>query len=195
MEMQREHLQGAEDSELLLELTNRNRHAFDILYNRYWKMVFDAAYKRVESVDDAKDIAQEVFVQLWQRGSKAPIKQLNNYLFIAARNGVFKHFELGSRFISEPDSGDTLQEPTAADQQIMYKDFMRSFASLVDTLPPQQRQIFKMRFEQDMTSQEIAEVLSISPKTVRNLLGKSLAKLKSSYFLAFLLLSYFPTVK
>ncbi|TCC87392.1 sigma-70 family RNA polymerase sigma factor [Pedobacter frigiditerrae] len=193
--MQREHLHGAEDSELLLELTNRNRHAFDILYNRYWKMVFDAAYKRVESVDDAKDIAQEVFVQLWQRGSKTPIKQLNSYLFIAARNGVFRHFELESRFVSDPDKSHTLQEPTSADQHIMYKDFVRSFANLVDTLPPQQRQIFKMRFEQDMTSQEIALALDISPKTVRNLLGKSLSRLKSSYFVIFLLLSYVPVTK
>ncbi|RZK58828.1 MAG: sigma-70 family RNA polymerase sigma factor [Pedobacter sp.] len=193
--MQRENLHGTEDSELLLELTQGNRHAFDIIYNRYWKMVFDAAYKRVENVDDAKDIAQEVFVQLWRRGAKEPIKQLDSYLFVATRNGVFKHFELESRFVSEQYAGDTLQDPTSADQHVMYKDFVRSFANLVDALPPQQRQIFKMRFEQDMSSHEIAQALGISPKTVRNLLGKSLARLKSSYFVVFLLLSCFPAVK
>ncbi|WP_316767589.1 RNA polymerase sigma factor [Pedobacter frigiditerrae] len=195
MKTQRENLHGTEDSELLLELTQGNRYAFDIIYNRYWKMVFDAAYKRVENVDDAKDIAQEVFVQLWRRSAKEPIKQLDSYLFVATRNGVFKHFELESRFVSEQYAGDTLEDPTSADQHVMYKDFVRSFANLVDTLPPQQRQIFKMRFEQDMSSQEIAQVLDISPKTVRNLLGKSLSRLKSSYFVAFLLLSCFPVMK
>ncbi len=192
MKMQKENLHGVEDSELLLELTKGNRHAFDVLYNRYWKKVFDAAYKRVESVDDAKDIAQEVFVQLWQRGSKTPIKQLSNYLFVAARNGVFKHFELESRFVADPNPEYQLQDPLAADQQLMYKDFLKSFSNLIETLPPQQRQIFRMRFDQDMSSQEIADALNISPKTVRNLLGKSLSKLRSSYFVAFLLVCYFP---
>lgn len=193
--MQRENLHGAEDSELLLELSKGNRQAFDVLYNRYWKMVFDAAYKRVDSVDQAKDIAQEVFVQLWRRGTQTPIKQLNSYLFVAARNGVFKHFQQESRFVSDPISNHNLQDSVSADQQIMYKDFVRSFTNLVDTLPPQQRQIFKMRFEEDMTSQEIALALNISPKTVRNQLGKSLATLKSSYFVAFLLLSFMPALK
>lgn len=187
MKMAVENLQRTEDSELLTKLTNGDRAAFDVLYNRHWKMVFDAAYKRVDSVDDAKDIAQEVFVQLWQRRTKTPIKQLSSYLFVAARNGVFKHFEQAHKFLSDPEAADHQPDPTHADQHLLYKEFVQSFAQLVATLPPQQQQIFKMRFEQDMSSQEIAEALGISPKTVRNLLGRSLATLRSSLFTIFIL--------
>jgi RNA polymerase sigma-70 factor (ECF subfamily) len=190
-----ENLSHTEDSELLIELANGNRAAFDVLYNRHWKMVFDAAYKRVDSVDDAKDIAQEVFVQLWQRRTKAPIKQLSGYLFIAARNGVFKHFEQENKFVSDPEGAQNQQDTTFADQPLLFKEFVHNFAQLVATLPPQQQQIFKMRFEQEMSSQEIAVALGISPKTVRNLLGRSLATLKSSIFTVFMVAYCFSTVK
>lgn len=193
--MARENLHQAEDSELLIELANGDRHAFDVLYNRHWKLVFDAAYKRVGSVDDAKDIAQEVFVQLWQRQSKTPIKQLSSYLFVAARNGVFKHFEQGNKFVSDPEAAHNEQDPTLADQHILYKEFVQNFSKLIDSLPPQQQQIFRMRFELDLSSQQIAEALGISPKTVRNLLGRSLTKLKSSYFAIFMLACCFSSAK
>ncbi|SFH34060.1 RNA polymerase sigma factor [Pedobacter insulae] len=195
MRMAVENLHEAEDSELLNELANGNRTAFDLLYNRHWKMVFDAAYKRVESVDDAKDIAQEVFVQLWQRRTKSPIKQIKSYLFVAARNGVFKHFEQSNKFVSNADAAHEEQDPIHADQHLLYKEFVESFAQLVATLPPQQQQIFKMRFEQDMSSQEIAEALGISPKTVRNLLGRSLATLRASLFTFFVVGYYLSSLR
>lgn len=195
MRILRESLHNAEDSELLIELSNGNREAFDVLYHRYWKIVFDAAYKRVDNIDDAKDIAQEVFVQLWQRRTKTPIKQLSSYLFVAARNGVFKHFEHGNKFVGDAQAAYEQHEPILADQHLLYKEFVQNFAKLIDALPPQQQQIFRMRFEQDMTSQQIADKLNLSPKTVRNLLGRSLAKLKSSCFIIFMLACYFPSIK
>jgi RNA polymerase sigma-70 factor (family 1) len=195
MKMAVENLHHAEDSELLIKLTNGDRAAFDALYNRHWKMVFDAAYKRVDNVDDAKDIAQEVFVQLWQRRTKAPIKQLSSYLFVAARNGVFKHFEQQNKFVTGSDAAYHQQDPTFADQPLLYKEFIQNFAQLVAALPPQQQQIFSMRFEKDMSSQEIATALGISPKTVRNLLGRSLTTLKSSIFTLFVIATCFSAVK
>ena len=47
------------DTELLLRLGNGDKHAFDILYNRYWKQVFNAAYKRLGDREQAQDIAQD----------------------------------------------------------------------------------------------------------------------------------------
>ncbi|WP_449437028.1 RNA polymerase sigma factor [Pedobacter steynii] len=56
------------DHELLLQLSEGSKHAFDILYNRYWKLVFNTAFKRLNNMERAQDIAQDVFVQLWVGG-------------------------------------------------------------------------------------------------------------------------------
>ena len=184
---------ASEDRTLLLQLSEGSRHAFDILYNKYWTQVFQTAYKRMNNVEQAQDIAQDVFVQLWTRASKAPIDNLPAYLTVAARNGVFKKMEKEGKYASMPDALHELESPLgAADSGVLHQEFLIAFNKLVDTLPAQQRIIFKMRFEEELSSQQIADTLELSPKTVRNQLGKALATLRSSLLLMHLLIFFLP---
>ncbi len=172
------------DSDLLQRLSKGNRDAFDVLYNRYWKKVFNGAYKRVNDREIAEDITQDIFVQLWIRGSKTLILDLPAYLFVAARNGVYKRMGKEDKYTELPDN---INEDSGlvhhADSKLLYKEFITAFNVLVETLPEQQRIIFKLRFTESLSSQEIAEKLQISPKTVRNHIGKALATLKTEMLL------------
>jgi RNA polymerase sigma-70 factor (ECF subfamily) len=171
----------ANDQVLLAEIGRRNGLAFDVLYNRYWKDVFNIAYKRIRNMDVAQDIAQDVFVQLWTREKATPIDNLPGYLRIAARNGVFKQMEKESRYGELPeDSEELLRSYGLADGHVLYKEFQAAFEALTNSLPPQQRQIFNLRFQEGRSTQEIAEMLNISEKTVRNQMGRALAKLRES---------------
>ncbi|WP_158800073.1 RNA polymerase sigma factor [Pedobacter sp. L105] len=183
---------NAEDTELLLQLSKGNKGAFDILYDKYWKQVFNSAYKRLNDIDYAKDIAQDVFVQLWIRGNKSPIENLPAYLFVVARNSVFKHLEKESRYSAIPDMAQHIEDPlNRADAEVLYDEFLTAFNQLIDQLPTQQRIIFKMRFEEDLSSQQIADILQISPKTVRNQLGKALSTLRASLLMIYLILFFY----
>jgi len=187
-------LYSADDTELLFRLSEGSKPAFDILYNRHWKQVFNAAYKRLNDEQQAQDIAQDVFVQLWIRGTKSPIENLGAYLQISARNGVFKHFEKQGKLSVLPETvvQDVADEHDRADSGMLHQEFLKAFNELVDTLPTQQRIIFKMRFEEDLSSQQIADQLNISPKTVRNQLGKALATLRTSLLVVQLLFMIYP---
>ena len=55
------------DEELLQLLKNDHPVAFDSVYNRYWKTLYHAAYNRVSDRDAAKDIVQNVFIEIWQK--------------------------------------------------------------------------------------------------------------------------------
>jgi len=171
----------ATDADLLLNLREGSRDAFDILYNRYWKKVFNAAYKRVDDKEIAEDIAQDIFVQLWVRGTTSLIVDLPGYLFIAARNGVFTRMGKEEKYVELPanvfEVGD--DDFAGADSKVLHQEFINSFNKLVENLPEQQRIIFKLRFHDSLSSQEIAEKLQISPKTVRNHIGRALATLKN----------------
>jgi RNA polymerase sigma-70 factor (ECF subfamily) len=177
------------DADLLLDLSEGNRGAFDILYNRYWKKVFNSAYKRVNDKEIAEDITQDIFVQLWIRGSKTLILDLPAYLFVAARNGVFKRMEKENKYTELHDTVIELETPfQQADAKILHREFINSFNRLVENLPEQQRIIFKLRFNESLSSKQIAEKLQISQKTVRNHIGRALATLKSEVVLFQLLL-------
>jgi RNA polymerase sigma-70 factor (family 1) len=189
--MYAESLNSSGDDELLLQLSEGSKPAFDILYNRYWRLVFNTAFKRLNDMERSQDIAQDVFVQLWTRGTTTPIENLPAYLNVAARNGVFKHLEKEGRYAALPDTVAELEGTQGdADAKILHKEFLQAFHQLIDSLPAQQRIIFKMRFEEDLSSQEIADRLQISPKTVRNQLGKALNTLRTSLMLFYALVLY-----
>jgi RNA polymerase sigma-70 factor (family 1) len=182
-------LNKADDTELLLLLSEGSKPAFDVLYNKYWKQVYNTAFKRLNDTDRAQDVAQDVFVQLWIRGSKSPINNLPAYLLVAARNGVFKQMEKEAKYLAMPDSARELESPLdQPDANMLHEEFLKAFEDLINTLPTQQRIIFNLRFNEGLSSQEIADKLEISPKTVRNQMGRALNTLRKSLFWLFIVL-------
>jgi RNA polymerase sigma-70 factor (family 1) len=185
---------SSDDTALLLRLSEGSREAFDKLYDKYWKKVFNAAFKRLNDAEYARDIAQDVFVQLWIRGTQSTIENLPAYLFVAVRNGVFKHFEKESKYASLSDMVYELESRhDRPDAYMLHAEFLEAFKQLIDALPDQQRTIFKMRFEKDLSSQQIADELQLSVKTVRNHMGKALANLRSAMLVyhVFIMLCYY----
>jgi RNA polymerase sigma-70 factor (ECF subfamily) len=183
------------DYELLERLaTESSRTAFDVLYSRYWKSVLNQAYKRLGDAAAAQDIAQEVFFQLWKKGTteKIHIENLGAYLFVSVRNGVFRHFEKVSRYESLSDVVSEMEQLHAgADGNLLYQEFLQSFAALINNLPQQQRVIFRLRFEDGLSTQEIAEQLDLSVKTVRNHLGRALATCREALLAQFIISFFF----
>ncbi|MGN6181878.1 MAG: RNA polymerase sigma factor [Mucilaginibacter sp.] len=177
--IQKQNYENVDDNKLLAKVFGGDHEAFDILYNRYWKWVFNAAYKRTNDRAIAEDITQDVFVQLWTRKTDYTIESLPSYLLIAARNGVFKRLGKEDRYaeLSE-DLYESDKLVDATDTKLLHKEFLAAFAELIETLPEQQRLAFKYRFNDGLSSQEIADKLQISPKTVRNHIGRALATLK-----------------
>ncbi|HVW98367.1 MAG TPA: sigma-70 family RNA polymerase sigma factor [Mucilaginibacter sp.] len=182
--MQKTNLNTADDIELLAGVSKGSRLAFDILYEKYWKTVFNAAYKRANDREIAEDIAQDVFVQLWTRNTDIVITNLSAYLSIAARNGVFKRMGKEDRYTELTDELQDIQNSLdSTDANILHKEFLNAFAELIESLPSQQQAIFKFRFNEGLSSQQIAEKLQISPKTVRNHIGRALITLKKELIL------------
>jgi RNA polymerase sigma factor (sigma-70 family) len=183
--MYNDDLDGTQDAVLLAQLSEGSKPAFDTLYNRHWKLVYQSALKRLNNADRAQDVAQDVFVQLWIRGNKSVIENLPAYLLVSSRNAVFKLMEKEARLSSvSVESLLEIESPfNGADASILHKEFLISFEKQVNALPAQQRLIFKMRFEEDLSTQNIAEILNLSPKTVRNQLGKVLATLRKHLLL------------
>jgi len=182
--MQAVNVNNVSDSELLLQLSNGSRYAYDILYEKYWKQVYNSAYKRLNDNELAQDVAQDVFVQLWIRGTKTLIENLPAYLFVAARNGVFKLMEKEAKYADMPETINQLESPfERADAHMLHQEFLNAFNLLIAALPEQQRVIFKLRFDENLSSQQIADELQISPKTVRNQIGKALASLRGELVL------------
>src|SRR5882757_10998697 len=103
-----------EDKLLLLKLKEGNSEAFDALYEKYWQGIYTTVFKRLQNPDQAKDITQDVFLQLWLKREDNHIDNLSAYLFTAAKNMVFNWMERERRYTPVPEL--LLQLTTARDQ-------------------------------------------------------------------------------
>jgi RNA polymerase sigma factor (sigma-70 family) len=79
------------DEELLTRLARGDHQAFSELYNRYWEDAFNAAYARLRDEEQSQDIAQNVFVSIWDRRGKVRIDNFRAYLLTAIKFQVIKY--------------------------------------------------------------------------------------------------------
>ena len=170
-----------QDSELVHLLLQDDKNAFDELYRRYWSILFNAAYKRIRSIDLSKDITQEVFIDLWLRRGKVQIENIQAYLHTAVRFQVLKLIsleKLNTSFI-EPFENMAISSLNA-DGEMIDKELFKLFETWLNTLPEKRKAIFVMHYMEKLSTKEIAERLDISQKTVQNQLGRSVQGLRSS---------------
>lgn len=180
-----------EDQLLIDGIKKGETNSFNTFYEKYWKLVYGSAIKRTKNSEKAQDITQDVFMGLWLNKSELKIDNPSAYLYTAVRNKVLDLFEKEKRYVPlEQLLYDNIQNDEEADAIIIRNEFMHAYKALVESLPAQQKKIFKFFFDQDLSTEEIAHQMAISRKTVQNQLGRASSSLKSklSHLLSLLML-------
>lgn len=183
--------QPYDDRSLVSLLVQGEEGALTELYNRYWKRLYNAAYQRLKNADQAQDIVQDIFTDLWHRRGQVVIDNIGGYLQTATKFQVYK---LVSRRRAGPVFFELFEVigggSYEAEEKIRQKQLLALVVKWVETLPEKRRAIFKMHFVENLTNEEIATKLHISQKTVRNQLGTSLEtfRVELSRFLTLMLL-------
>ncbi len=118
----------------------------------------------------ARDIVQVVYIRIWNRRQTLPaVHSLKNYLFILARNAVFDHFK---RITIETKWLAALREQTPElHNNVMVRVQERECNLLllqsISLLPSQQRQVYLLANEQELSYAEIAARMHVSRFTVK----------------------------
>lgn len=173
-----------EEKELVILLKNGNHDAFERLYNTYWSQVYNFCRLYIKSVEDTKEIVQQVFIKIWE--ARTLIKEDENFkgfLFIITRNLIFNinkktfnenfyKFSVLAAFSGEP--GYEIEEEISATQLKEY------IYQLIDTLPPRQREVFLLSRKSHLSYKEIAVRLGISERTVENHITKAMKYLREN---------------
>lgn len=180
-----------EDKLLLLKMRENSSEAFNVLYEKYWEQVYADALRRLQDPAYAKDITQDIFLKLWSRRHELQIDNLPAYLAASVRNNVFKWLEREQKYVPIPELLQQLETTRdKADAGLLRKEFTAAYEALIAAFTPSQQLIFKMRYQSDLSTSDIADKLNISRKTVQNQLGKCLLMLRET----FLLFAYFAVV-
>jgi len=130
--------------------------------------------------EDVEDILQETFLKSLEASRKSAINSPKSYLFIVARNLIFKRLKRKSRDmmreISSIDEQYLKSNDVPADVNLHQKRKMEAFIAVTNQLPPQSRRVFLMRKLLGMSQLEISQELGISKSTVERHITNAIKK-------------------
>jgi RNA polymerase sigma-70 factor (family 1) len=167
---------------LLQEIANGDERSFAVLVDYHWNKLYAMGVAYLKSSSLAQDIVQDIFIKLWLKREELPaIKDFNSWLFILTRNALLDALKKNRRIINTDESIlEGLLEPAASsEQRYDYKHLSEVFQKGIEQLPPQQRQVFRMSFEQAMSHDEICDKLGIAKQTVKNHMVRALITLRT----------------
>lgn len=172
-----ESLSHLSDDELLLEFQSGNHHAYEIIYNRHWKSLYQHANAMLANDEEAKDVVQDVFTNLWLKANTINANTpLAPFLFCATRNNILnriKHLKVKAKFDEHIQYAfDHLTE--LPDSSLIAKELAKQIEEGTQIMPPKMRQIFMMSRHEHLAHKEISEQLNISDKTVKRQITNAL---------------------
>src|ERR1700744_6094573 len=156
---------------LLTKLGESDSAAFQEIYRRYKQYVFAIVAARTESEDDAKDIIQDIFVSLWNNRDRiAGVNNLKTYIFALSKNHIISvyrkhHVRLnGELYLIEQ----VTQIQHSPEQYRLASELSETISAAVNQLPETMRHCYHLSRNEGKKNGEIADMLNLSEKTVRN---------------------------
>jgi len=165
------------DAEVMLQAQWGSERAFAELYARHYRRLLDFFYGLSRDVQTAEDLCHETFLRLWQlRARYRPSGSFPAYLFTIARHiwmerrrQTRKEWRLGTAW-SADDGADAVVVDIrlGPDEQARLSELDERIFAALDNLPEEQRMAFILRTVEDMSLEDIAEVMQCPVNTVRS---------------------------
>lgn len=168
------------DIDLLLALMRDDEVAFTLVYKRYQPSLYQVCMKYIMNEDTANDVVQNVFMWLWKNRKDLTMDvNLRSYLCTATRNNILnmlRHENMAIKhnyiYAQQQLSDDSWLEKMRHEGQLQH------IRDMLNELPEQRKRICKMKIDDGLTNQQIADALGLSVQTVKNQYSSAIRELK-----------------
>jgi RNA polymerase sigma-70 factor (family 1) len=161
----------------LTQLRQTDAAAFiEQLFKTFYAPLGGLVYRVVPDRAAVEDIVQDVFLRVWQGLATLPVIDSHRaYLTRMALNAALRYQQRAQRQVAWDDAPPATS-PQAPDAlaELHATETAAAVAAALNHLPPQCRLVFELSRYEELSYQQIAESLGISPKTVENQMGKAL---------------------
>jgi RNA polymerase sigma-70 factor (ECF subfamily) len=160
---------SSDQTELLNRLVHGDRKAFTDLVSVCWKMVFNTARRITGDDEEARDIAQTIFADLWDnRQSMLAVREnLQGWLYVKTCTATLKHLRRRQRV--EKGVAEHLRDLDHTDNDDTREHYKELLYKALEQLPPRQAEIYRLHKLDDLPQAEVAARLHVSVKNVKNM--------------------------
>jgi RNA polymerase sigma-70 factor (sigma-E family) len=153
-----------------------DERSFAVVFNAHHRQAVRLAYLLTSDADQAEDIAAEAFAKVYPRWKKGQVRDVGAYLRRAVANEA--NSKLRRRYLERREaakrSGDLRGERTMDDHTADHD----AVWSAIQRLPDRQRHAVVLRYYEDLSEADTAEILGCSIGTVKSQVSRGLAKLE-----------------
>ena len=179
------------DREFIQQIKEGSEPAFRQLVEQYQQMVVNTCLGLIHNLDDTEDIAQEVFIEVFQSIHKfRSDSKLSTWLYRIAVNKSLNYIRDNKKrlltgkikdiFSRINDShSDGCFSPDQPDTKLQEKQKAEFLHRAIDKLPKNQRVAFTLNKYEDLPYKEIAEVMAVSLSSVESLIHRAKKNLQT----------------
>jgi RNA polymerase sigma-70 factor (ECF subfamily) len=177
----------AEDVRLMQLVSGGDMVAFEALVERHQALVAGTIGHMLGNNSEVEDLAQQVFIRVWKSAKRyVPRAKFTTWLLKITRNLVFNEMRRRKRHAHIPietgtDSAELQlkdEQVAAPDASILEDELRRAIDAAIAELPEMQRIALVLRRYQELSYDEIAEVLEQSVPAVKSLLFRARTELR-----------------
>ena len=183
-----------EDHILVSDLKNGEEEAFRYLVDQYQDKVYNTCISFVKNPDDADDLTQEVFIEVYNSIHKFRLEsKLSTWIYRIAVNKSLEHLRKMKRkkrsgflsWIGNEDSKSKLEVPDFNHPGVLAenKEGAKILFQAIDKLPDNQRIAFTLHKLEDISYDQIAEVMQKSLSSVESLIHRAKLNLRKELFI------------
>lgn len=162
--------------------------AFERLIERHQTLVVGTVARMLGHNSEVEDIAQKVFIRVWKSANRyTPRAKFTTWLLKITRNLVFNELRRSKRhpFVAIHAEGDREEKPfkdergLMPDESLLQAELEAAIADAIAALPENQRLAVVLRRYEQLSYEQIAEVLQQSVPSVKSLLFRARTELRS----------------
>jgi len=170
--MQNHPTTAEDDARLVREILAGRDEAFIELHQRYERRIYFFALKRMSDAEEAEDVTQEVFLQVFRGLAKFEGRStLLTWMFGIAHNQICRRYRRKRPVSISMDSdevGRIASDQVPVDQKTDFVRILRNCSRVLDEkVPEPQREAFEQRYIENRSTREIAESMGKSPQAIK----------------------------
>ena len=179
----------AENVRLMALVGGGDTRAFEQLIERHQTLVTGTVARMLSSNSDVEDIAQQVFIRVWKSASRYKHKaKFTTWLLKITRNLVFNELRRSKRHSHVPlqptdPAAEEIpvkdEEVPAPDASLLESELQEAIESAILNLPDTQRMALILRRYEELSYEEISEVLDLSVPAIKSLLFRARTELRA----------------
>lgn len=162
-------------------LPKKNKPSFEELYSQWFDKSVQYIYKKIGNLHDAEDLASEVFVYCYSHyDSYDPAKSsVSTWLFMVINSRIKNHYRDNKTDVDlDSVSAFVADDRVDMDECLYTEQLIKQVEKAINRLPERKQQVIRLRFYEEKTSDEIAQILDITPGNARVLLSRAIGDLE-----------------